>query len=975
VTPGSGSVSARAAKSVTAPPTPDNLTGFAGTAQASNINSFGGDQEVTPPNEDIAVGVDIVEVVNSTIVAFSRSGTILGSDDLNTFMHVARGYHSSDPRVIYDTETGHLWVTVTEVPNSGCRPAPVLIAVSANANPLPFTGWRVYALPIEQSGTTFGDQPGLGADSNTIVVTFDDFSCGLGFLGSEIDILQKSDLETDTGLYRVNAFYGGPFAPQPVEELYGGVVNYVVTNESDCGSVACPSPQAEVDLFQGSPESGGVNYQPYVVGMTATAVNTSTGFLPPADQPSPGPKLQTNDDRFLNAVENQFGEIWTADGTSCVPPGDSVPRACLDYLEISVSGGFPTLTAQLDNVGIDGADLFYPAVAVDSAGNLLTVFDQSSTSMYPSIMDAYIAQGGSTLSSFQTLHTSSTYYNGNALFAGACGTEGCRWGDYSGAAIDGANGSDIWVVSGSEDNSVEDACVAHACWNTRINQLTLAPPTITALSPSLGPLVGGQTITVTGRDFAPDTTFAAEIGPGQTYPIPVDILNPELLTFVTPPAAAVGGTLDIQESDSLGYGLTANYYQYVSLANYVPVSPFRILDTRSPSGGGPLGPGESRLVQVSGVGSMPVPQNATAYVLNVTEVNGTAASLLTVYPAGDTRPNASNLNFAAHTVIANAVTVTIGGRGQIEIYNALGSVNVLVDIEGYFEPEPSSDYQGLFHPIAPVRMCDTRTPASCDLHGALGAEQSIAVTVAGSTAGEIPNDGTAGAAVVNLTGVAGTASTYLSLFPTDSSGGCQYGGSNAPTFSTISLPAGAVQANRVMVELGPASTGGPDTSLCVYNSSGTINVLVDANGWYGSATATATPAGYQYQGIPPTRVCDTRVSTTSCLQGAIGAAVSRLMPIAGDSYIPSTTSGTTVVAIIANLTAVAPTAACFLTLYPAYLTMRPGVSDLNLNAGVVLPNLAIVELDTTADAHDGEVYLYNSAGSVNAIIDIEGWFQ
>jgi len=34
-----------------------------------------------------------------------------------------------------------------------------------------------------------------------------------------------------------------------------------------------------------------------------------------------------------------------------------------------------------------------------------------------------------------------------------------------------------------------------------------------------------------------------------------------------------------------------------------------------------------------------------------------------------------------------------------------------------------------------------------------------------------------------------------------------------------------------------------------------------------------------------------------------------------------------------------------------------------------------VELDTTADAHDGEVYLYNSAGSVNAIIDIEGWFQ
>ena len=35
-----------------------------------------------------------------------------------------------------------------------------------------------------------------------------------------------------------------------------------------------------------------------------------------------------------------------------------------------------------------------------------------------------------------------------------------------------------------------------------------------------------------------------------------------------------------------------------------------------------------------------------------------------------------------------------------------------------------------------------------------------------------------------------------------------------------------------------------------------------------------------------------------------------------------------------------------------------------------------VEVDTIpSDLHDGEVYLYNAAGSVNAIIDLEGWFQ
>src|SRR5450631_463240 len=70
---------------------------------------------------------------------------------------------------------------------------------------------------------------------------------------------------------------------------------------------------------------------------------------------------------------------------------------------------------------------------------------------------------------------------------------------------------------------------------------------------------------------------------------------------------------------------------------------------------------------------------------------------------------------------------------------------------------------------------------------------------------------------------------------------------------------------------------------------------------------------------------------------------------------------TRVVAIIANLTAVAPSLTTFLTLYPADLVRRPTVSDLNVDGGVVLPNLAVVQLDTSGDAHDGDIYLYNSA--------------
>ena len=40
----------------------------------------------------------------------------------------------------------------------------------------------------------------------------------------------------------------------------------------------------------------------------------------------------------------------------------------------------------------------------------------------------------------------------------------------------------------------------------------------------------------------------------------------------------------------------------------------------------------------------------------------------------------------------------------------------------------------------------------------------------------------------------------------------------------------------------------------------------------------------------------------------------------------------------------------------------------------MLANLVVVKLDTS-DSAIGDVWLYNGAGNVNAILDIEGWFQ
>ena len=110
----------------------------------------------------------------------------------------------------------------------------------------------------------------------------------------------------------------------------------------------------------------------------------------------------------------------------------------------------------------------------------------------------------------------------------------------------------------------------------------------------------------------------------------------------------------------------------------------------------------TRTVQITGVtglpgGTDPVPATATAVVINTVAVDDNSPSLLTLFPNGTGRPQASNLNFTAHSTTANLVTVTLGqndasdSQREVSIFNALGTVNVVADVEGYFEPEPSSD--------------------------------------------------------------------------------------------------------------------------------------------------------------------------------------------------------------------------------------------------------------------------------------------
>ena len=130
-------------------------------------------------------------------------------------------------------------------------------------------------------------------------------------------------------------------------------------------------------------------------------------------------------------------------------------------------------------------------------------------------------------------------------------------------------------------------------------------------------------------------------------------------------------------------------------SSFVPITPCRLLDTRPADVVGsrstPLGPQETYATPVWGTdGDCTIPAGATGLSMDVVAVNPTGSSYLTVFPADKPLPLASNLNWVAgQPATPNAVTVTVSADGRISFFNHAGTVDIAVDIVGYYEPSSS----------------------------------------------------------------------------------------------------------------------------------------------------------------------------------------------------------------------------------------------------------------------------------------------
>ncbi len=345
---------------------------------------------------------------------------------------------------------------------------------------------------------------------------------------------------------------------------------------------------------------------------------------------------------------------------------------------------------------------------------------------------------------------------------------------------------------------------------------------------------------------------------------------------------------------------------------------------------GGLGPGKvqpSRPLELSLEAQRPA--GATGVALNVTVLDPEGNGFATVWPCDAPKmPGTSNINFLASpptgnpTVAPNAVMVGLGPSSKICIHVS-ERAHVFVDLAGWL----SDGFEPL---LEPERIVDTRHGFGAP-RGPLAARGAIDFVVGGAPAG-------ASSVVMNVTAVGARVPGYLTVWP------CA---EPRPNASNVNYSAGGgADPNLVITQI----TG--DRRICVYSEE-SVEVLVDV-------------MGYLEGGFMPV-VPERRVDTRSGVGGPTGrVAPERSLEVPnGGASVPAGA-----VAVAMNVTAVAPSAPGYLTVWPCGVG-RPNASSLNYPAPgptVAEPNLVVASLHP-----DGRVCVH-AEGPTFVLVDIAGYF-
>lgn len=386
------------------------------------------------------------------------------------------------------------------------------------------------------------------------------------------------------------------------------------------------------------------------------------------------------------------------------------------------------------------------------------------------------------------------------------------------------------------------------------------------------------------------------------------------------------------DAGTLSYG-TAGKTPSPAAGKFVPVSPTRILDTRTMKA--PVGTNTNLIVEVAGKAGIPIDAGAVALNLTVTEPS--SAGYIYASPFGQLNIRTSNVNYDEKETIPNYVIVPIKD-GKISLGNeGWATAHLIADVAGYFTggtPLDSGGYQAM----TPFRAGDSR-----DTDGTPGGQQ-FDVQIAGRNG--IPAE--VGAVVVNLTaarvwsGGETTSYGFLTAFAS---------GTNHPATSNLNYE--WTQGDTPNLAIVPV---GADGKISVANTSpGPVGVIVDVMGYF--VKGNAATAG-SFQSVTPKRLLDTRSKSAP-----VGAGKDVSIAVAGVNAVPAGAK-----AAMINLTATQPRSFGHLAAYPAGQAV-PATSNINYSTGQTIANFAVVPIGA-----DGKITVRNtSTGQVHVIVDFVGY--
>lgn len=338
-------------------------------------------------------------------------------------------------------------------------------------------------------------------------------------------------------------------------------------------------------------------------------------------------------------------------------------------------------------------------------------------------------------------------------------------------------------------------------------------------------------------------------------------------------------------------------------------------------------------VAVDAVGNLYIADSGNLRIRKVVP-NGnisTVAGNGTVGYSGDYGP-------ATNAQLKNPISVTVDQAENFYIADVLNN-----GVPDAVRKVSNSGYM----PLNPARLIDTRSGFSTidglfQGQGAVPNLGQVDLSVLGR--GGVAASGV-DAVVLNVTVTNPTHAGHATVWPA---------GSARPNASNLNYLAGNTLANLVVVKLGT------NNQVSLFSQSST-DLVADVVGYF--------VAGSDLTSFAPTRLLDTRTGyTTADGQyagvGALGPGGVLSLPIAGRGSVPASGAGS----VVLNLTATAPTAAGYITVWPGNVPL-PTASTLNFVAGKTIPNLVISKLSST-----GTVSLFNSAGNTDLIADVTAWF-